>query len=534
MYDLFYSSTETPASVKNQGNALLSEGRIADAERMYRKAISLNPRYMPAYYNLGNVLRMQRRFEEALTAYETALSLSPDDYEIWMNKGATLIELGRPAEARQAFSRAHELMPTAAEALVNMGLACERQHQIEKSQAAGSGTGAAAGKNSLDAAVDYYNKALAINPGLAVAHSNLGSVLQSQGKPDAAEQSLRRAIELNPDFADAQINLGNALQSKGQLEEAAACFQRAIKLSPENADAFYNLGNVYRDLKRAEEAEASYRKALAINPRSIGALSCLAGLLMERKRSEEALGYFRQVIEIEPGNAVASHMIASLTKENSEAAPAQYVAELFDGFARNFEESLVQNLNYAIPQKLAALLADVAKPGAREWDILDLGCGTGLVGTAIAPYARQLVGVDLSTGMLEKAKEKNLYQRLEKADLLTMMKEEPSASYHVVVAADVFVYIGKLDAIMAEIKRLLRPGGMLAFSVEAAENQPIDGIVKDYCLNQMGRYAHSSAYIETMAAEHGLRKRILTPSDIRLENGAPVQGWVVLLENAGA
>lgn len=533
MYDLFYSSTETPASIKNQGNALLKEGQIAEAERMYRKAISLNPSYMPAYYNLGGALRMQRRFEEALTAYETALSLSPNDFEIYMNKGATLIELGRPADALQAFSRAHELMPTAAEALVNMGLACERQHQMEKTNSTGSSSKHGPGEDSLDAAARYYVEAIAINPSMAVAHSNLGAVLQAQGKFDAAEESLKRAIELNQDFADAQNNLGNTLQSRGRMEEAVACFQRAIELNPEYADAYYNLGNAYWDLKLPDDAETNYRKALAINPRSTGALNSLGGLLMERGQDEEAITCFRQAIELEPGNAVASHMIACITKEDSEIAPAQYVSELFDGFAGNFEEKLVQKLNYAIPQKLVALLTDIAKPTAKEWDILDLGCGTGLVGTVIAPYARQLTGVDLSARMLEKAQNKNLYQRLEKADLLAMMNNEATASYDVIVAADVFVYIGKLDAIMGEAKRLLRPGGILAFSVEAAETRPNKGESKDYCLNGKGRYAHSSSYIERIALEHGLMKSVLAPSDIRMESGTPVQGWVALLEKTG-
>lgn len=543
MFDLFYSSKETPASLKNHGNILLNEGRVSEAEHLYRKAIALDPGFMPGHYNLGNALRMQGRFEEALAAYETALRLVPGDYEICMNVGATLIDLGRAADALQAFSRANELMPGAAEPLVNMGLACERLGQMEKSLTSGNRSQEAGplnygslnhalqAQNKLEVAVEYYNKALLIKPDLVVAHNNLGFALQSQGKFDEAAESFQHALLLNPDFAEAHNNLGNALQSQGRFEEAVEGFRHALSLSPDFVDAHYNLGNAYKDLKRFEESEASYRKALAINPEHVNALNSLGGLLMECERPNEAMDCFQQVVRLDPNNAAAAHLIASMTGVDSASAPSQYVAELFDGFASNFEASLVEKLNYKIPKKLVDLITDFARPAVEKWDILDLGCGTGLVGPAIAPYARQLVGVDLSAGMLAKAQEKKLYQRLERSELLAMMKGEKALSYDVIIAADVFVYIGRLDEIMAEIKRLLRPGGILAFSVEAMEALSNEGGIKDYQLNQTGRYAHSSGYIDRMALVNGFKKHSLTPSDIRLEKGKPVQGWVALMEN---
>ncbi len=553
MDDLFSGSKETPASLKNHGNILLNEGRVSEAEHLYRRAIELDPGFMPAHYNLGNTLRVQGRFEEALVAYETALGLAPGDYEIHMNIGATLLDLGRAADALQAFSYANELMPTAAEPLVNMGLACERLGQMEKSLASGNRSQEVdsdgpnnhgnlnpvpQAPNKFEMAVEYYNKALLINPNLAVAHNNLGFVLQFQGRLDEAVESLQYALSLNPDFSEAHNNLGNVLQAQGRLEEAIERFRHAFSLNPDFVDAHYNLGNAYKDLKRFEESEASYRKALAINPNYVSALNSLGGLLMECGRPNEAMDCFQQVIRLDPDNAAASHLIASMTGSDSERAPSQYVAELFDGFASNFEVSLLENLKYETPKKLVALITDFAKPAAEKWDILDLGCGTGLVGPAIAPYARQLVGVDLSAGMLAKAQEKKLYQRLERSELLDMMKGELASSYDVIIAADVFVYIGKLDAIMQEIKRLLRPGGMLAFSVEALDalsnEEGTEDSGRDYQLNHTGRYSHSSSYINKIANTIGLKRHSLTLSNIRLEKGEPVQGWLTLLENTGA
>lgn len=518
MFDLFYSSKESSDSLKNRGNILLNEGRIPEAEQLYRKAVGLDPSFMPAHYNLGNVLRMQGRFEEALAEYETALKLAPGDYEICMNMGATLLDLGRTADALQAFSRANKLMPTASEPLVNMGLAFERMEHAEGTQM------------NPGATVEHYRKALSIKPNLVEALNNLGFALQSQGNIDEAAENYRKALSIKPDFAEALNNLGNVLQLQGKFEEAIENFEHALSLKPDLAYVHYNLGNAHKELQRFAEAEASYRKALALYPEGVTTLNCLGSLLMEVGRPEEAMACFQQVINLDPKNGTASHLIAAIAGIDSESATSQYVTELFDGLASNFEAGSAQNLGYEIPGKLVGLITDFAKPDANKWDALDLGCGTGLVGPAIAPYARQLVGVDLSKNMLAKAQEKNLYQRLEKSELLAMMKNETASSYDVIIAADVFVYIGRLDPVMEEIKRLLRPGGLFAFSVESLEALSGEEGIKDYQLNQTGRYAHSPGYIDRIALVSGFNKLGLTPDNIRLEKGEPVMGWLALFE----
>lgn len=521
MFDLFYSSKETSDSLKNRGNILLNEGRVPEAEQLYRRAAELDPGFMPARYNLGNVLRMQGRFGEALAEYEAALKLAPGDYEICMNMGATLLDLGRAADALQTFSRANKLMPTAAEPLVNMGLALERMgHSAETSM-------------NPDAAIEHYRKALSIRPDFVEALNNLGFALQSQGNFDEAAENYRKALSIKPDFAEAHNNLGNVLQSQGRFEEAIECFQHALSLRPDFADAHYNQGNAYKDLQLFAEAEVNYRKVLKLDPRHIKTLNSLGSLLMEDGRADEALACFQQAIHLDPKNGTASHLIASITGIDSEGATSQYVTELFDGLANNYDANLVGSMNYEVPEKLFALIANFAKPDAKKWDVLDLGCGTGLAGSVISPYARQLVGVDLSSGMLAKAQEKNLYQRLERSELLAMMKDEMAASYDVIIAADVFVYIGRLDTIMKEIKRLLRPGGILTFSLESLEALTDEKNIKDYQLNQTGRYAHSSGYIDRIALASGFNKLNLAPDSLRIEKGEPVQGWLVLLENTG-
>jgi predicted TPR repeat methyltransferase len=227
-----------------------------------------------------------------------------------------------------------------------------------------------------------------------------------------------------------------------------------------------------------------------------------------------------------------AHLVAALSGTSTERAPDGYVEKLFDDYAERFDSDLVQGLRYDVPRRLAEAVREVAGAAARDWDVLDLGCGTGLAAAAIAPCARSIVGVDLSANMLERAKARNLYRRLERADLLEMVRAEEAASYDLVLAADVFVYLGRLDELAGEVRRLLRPRGLFGFSVEAQDEGPTpervqDG-VQDYRLGLSGRYAHSRAYLDRLASGNHFDVHRLTPITVRMDAGKPVPGYLAL------
>jgi predicted TPR repeat methyltransferase len=161
---------------------------------------------------------------------------------------------------------------------------------------------------------------------------------------------------------------------------------------------------------------------------------------------------------------------------------------------------------------------------AEKWDVLDLGCGTGLVGAHVAPRARRLVGVDVSSRMLQKARSRGIYTRLIEADIAEMLRAEPADSYDLVTAGDVFIYVGRMDDIVAQIQRVLRPGSMFAFSVESPDAGD-DGDVK---LKTSARFGQSQAYLARLAAT--LRFEVVEnqPARIRVEMGAPVPGFIAL------
>jgi predicted TPR repeat methyltransferase len=368
--------------------------------------------------------------------------------------------------------------------------------------------------------IQLIRRAVELAPDAAGMHLNLGNVYRETGEYEAAEECYRRVIELMPDSADAWSNLGSALRASGRLDEATEAFEEAHRLDPDHADALKNMGNALVDQGRFDEAAIAYRKTLAIVPDYAEALENLGNALYVAGRTEEAVEIFELWLARDPGNPVARHMLSACTgMEVPERASDGYVETIFDGFADSFDEKL-KGLRYRAPE----LIADaIAKESATDLDILDAGCGTGLCGPHLKPMARRLVGVDLSSSMLEKAAVRGHYDELVKAEL-TEYLEGSADGFDLIVSADTLVYFGDLGPVLAASASALRPGGRLAFTLERDESD--DGS-EDFRLSPHGRYAHSEDYVRRTLGGAGFTAVSCAPAHLRVERGKPVEGLLV-------
>jgi predicted TPR repeat methyltransferase len=216
----------------------------------------------------------------------------------------------------------------------------------------------------------------------------------------------------------------------------------------------------------------------------------------------------------------ARFLLAALRGDTvPDRAPASYVRDLFDQFAPRFDAELTGRLEYRTPALLAALLEEAGV--ARGLRVLDLGCGTGLSGIALAPFAARLEGLDLSPRMLAEAGRRGLYQALHQADLLDFLPAHP-AGYGLVAAVDVLNYLGDLAPALGAMAVALAPGGVAAFSVEAGEGAP-------FTLGEGMRYRHDPAHVAQLAAAAGLAVVTQRSAVLRQEKGVPVAGVLFVL-----
>ena len=306
------------------------------------------------------------------------------------------------------------------------------------------------------------------------------------------------------------------------MVEAEASYREAIRLIPEYAEAYHNLGVLLASQQRIPEAVAAYNRALVLTPAAPETRRLLAYAHCALGEPKKAAQIFQDWLREEPDNPVALHMLAACSGEAvPERAANAYVEKVFDTFAESFDAKLA-SLEYRAPQIVAAMLADAGLPAAAHLDVLDAGCGTGLCGPLLRPYARRLVGVDLSAQMLAKAEQKNVYDDLCRAELTGFLAAHPAA-FDVVVSADTLVYFGALEEVATAAASALRPRGRLVFTVEAA----VDGDARfDYELRYHGRYVHTRRYLDEVLQRAGFRTDI-AQAELRMENGLPVAGFVV-------
>jgi predicted TPR repeat methyltransferase len=375
-----------------------------------------------------------------------------------------------------------------------------------------------------DEALTLIRKSLAVAPNQADCYSNLGIVLQSLGRQEDAIDAYRSAISIDPNHANAHSNLGIALRAAGHPSEAEAAYRTAIRLNPEHIDAYTNLGILLNGLKRTDEAAQCYSKVITLRPKHREARRLLALAHCTLGEVNEAVKIFEDWLAEEPGDPVARHMLAACTGRDVPArASTEFVERTFDSFAASFESKL-ERLSYRAPALVAAALQHSGLEPSKRLHVLDVGCGTGLSGLLVAPYARRLVGVDLSEQMLARAKEKQVYDELSKTDLTEYLRATTD-TFDVIIAVDTLVYVGSLDAVIAAAAEALRANGLFAFTLEQASRRENDEL--DYRLEMHGRYCHGEAYVRRLLAVSGLQPEI-AHGDLRMEAGLPVAGLVVV------
>ena len=291
--------------VLRQAIVLHDQGRLWEAEQLYRQVLTKDDRYFAALFRFG-VLRVQQRlFEDAAVLFRRALKVDKASAEAHQYLAYVLTALGRPEEAVKSYRKALALRPDFAEAHNNLGHALQMLGQT-------------------DAAIKHYEKALKVRSDYAEALNNLGNALHLLNRPAEAIRQFESAIAIAPNYSEAFWNLGAALRSVGRAEDAIGAYERAIAINPRYVEAYNGLGNTLRILGRHQEAAEQYEKALALDPKHPVARLNLGDVLLVLQRSDEAIAEYDKVLAFAPEDADAlskKALALAILKRYGEAIP---------------------------------------------------------------------------------------------------------------------------------------------------------------------------------------------------------------------
>jgi predicted TPR repeat methyltransferase len=375
----------------------------------------------------------------------------------------------------------------------------------------------------FEQALASFQAALALVPGRPSILSNLGITQVHLGQWAPAVDTLALATQADPSNRDAWLALAHAHQALLQWAPALKALQQALPLGPLTAALWLSLARCQWRLERPVEALHAYEQALAVDATHAEAWSQRGSLLREMGQVAEAARSFEQALAHGGDDELNRFYLASVTAQPvPERPPQTYVEALFDSYADDFQTHLVEGLNY---QAHRTLLAPLVESGARLSLVLDLGCGTGMCGQLIRSQADAVDGVDVSSAMVAQARASGAYREVVHGDLLPFL-EATAEPADLVMAADVFIYVGALEAVFAAVRRRLAPGGCFAFSVERAQAG------QDLVLLPSLRYAHSSAYVERLAQANGLRVLRQWEAPLREDQRRPVMGLYFYLAQA--
>lgn len=373
----------------------------------------------------------------------------------------------------------------------------------------------------LDEARTCFEKSDALTPGRLSVLRNLGVTLFQLNQWHAAIPVLLTTADIDPSLAEVWTCLGLAYDAQHEWQPAAEALEKSLALSPGQARLWLTLGHVYLRLAKAKDALRAFDRALEEDPSYAPAWTDRGSLMRELQRYEEAATSFERAIALGGDLELNGYYLASVRDgEAPTAPPRRYVEALFDDYAAEYQAHVVDTLGY---QGFEALLQPLLESGKRYAQVLDLGCGTGLCGRLIAPHADAVDGVDVSDAMLGQARALGVYRELVHADLGEFLATTTSR-YDLIVAADVFIYVGDIGGILRSARRVLNLGGCLAFTVEHTDRVP------DIELMHSLRYAHSEGYLRRVANEARFTRVRIVEGPLRSDQAAPIAGLYVYME----
>lgn len=368
----------------------------------------------------------------------------------------------------------------------------------------------------LRKAVEIMQAAIELDDSNAMLQRNLGEFRLAQGNIDAAREVLENALQIDPTDYQSMILLGGIFIKLDFPQKAMAQLSAASVIQSSDPELYMTIARFWRKYNQPIKELDALNRVIEIKPELCDGYAVLAEALARHGNPGGALTAYKKCLEIDSEHTEARHFVAALQGNNTPSAPKEYVTKLFDQYASDYENSLTVDLAYNSPSMIAKMLSSRITSGEVFNEVLDLGCGTGLAGRAIASLVGRICGVDLSKKMIAIAEEKDVYDRLDVGDIIDAVKHNPQ-QYDLYIAADVLIYLGDLEELFSALRCNAKSGATLVFTTELKT----DG---SYELLPSGRYAHSVEYVANLCQKHSMEIVSSEQIDLRKEANKVLAG----------
>ena len=442
-----------------------------------------------------------KNYQQAEIAFKESINLNPNNAEIYNNLGVAFKEQEKFTDALESYKKAISINQKFTEAYNNIGILYQKMKKYEQS-------------------ISYFEKAIHIKSDYSNGYNNLGMSLNKIGKLDKAILNFKKAIIYNKNHFQAYCNLGiNQIHNK-EYEKAIINLKEASAINPQYEVTYNNLGIAFRETGRFDDAISNFKKAISLKPNYFQAYNNIATLFHKTGDLNNAEINYKKALAINPNYDQAKFMLDVLLGNKIRKTPKAYVEDLFDNFADSFDYDLKVKLSYNTPSIIKKMVLSFQE-NRKISSILDLGCGTGLVGEELRKHVDYIEGIDLSTGMLREASKKNIYNKLTQRDIIEYLMEA-NLNFDYFIASDVFIYVGDLSRIFNYIKKRNKKNGKLIFSTEHYNGT-------DFKIGPNGRYLHSKEYIERLSKEYNFTLLLFEKIQLRKEKKKSVVGGLYTL-----
>tara|TARA_R110002110_G_scaffold195770_1_gene405471 strand:+ start:91209 stop:92708 length:1500 start_codon:yes stop_codon:yes gene_type:complete len=480
--------------------------QVNESIAIFEKVLAQQPQQADALHGLGLAYAQKNNLSKAITYLSQAVQSAPQVSGFHNNLGNAYKKSGKLDLAKVHFQQALKLKTPYSEAHNNLGSVFYLQGKI-------------------DDAIKQFQKALRINPSLWNAHYNLGNCYIKHDRFIDACPHYEETLKYRPDHIGALNNLGISYCLLKNFEQAKTLLSQVVQREPSNIDALFHLGITQASLGELESAKKCYLQILSIHSEHDQAHHNLATLYLHLNDKSSALQHYQKAYAINPLNQTAQHMSQALQgKTLKEGAPYEYTRALFDQYAYSYDQHVSEKLQYQVPKLLRAMLTTVVQQKNTPWNVLDLGCGTGLCAPYFIDVADKLYGVDLSPKMVDVAAQKEAYYKLAVSDIIDYLSKT-NVIFDLIIAADVFVYFGDVKPVFELIHKNLKTHGYFTFSVEKL----IDS-TENYLITETGRYRHTDDYIKSLCETLGFELISEQEQTIRHQEERPITGLLYLVQ----